>query len=168
MAKFIFKTHRGGLTTYDGPSGKRYTIDGHLPFEVKIPMDIEFFSSKRHEKRFEKVGFFSQTTEQVTVSFEEELGKVPKLSKKTIDRIVKVYGNLDTLVKTVERKYTLDSEIAKGQVEIITKYILEGKMEEEKKIEDQEEEKEEKPSEDEESEKEDSEEESEKEDEGEE
>ena len=129
MAKFLFITQSSRTTTYDGPSGERYLISINTPFEVHEKQDIKYF--EKFPQRFKRVGLLEKVEipkqKDPDVELREELEKIKGLTKKTVDKLVKIYFNKKVLIDDLEANGKIDPSITKKQKEILKKYILKGR-----------------------------------------
>ncbi len=120
--KFMFKTLIMNSTTYDGPSGIRYTIYRGKPFEVNDSADIEFFSNS---PRFDKVGMFkkAEVKDDIDILMKKELSGIKGLTQKTIEIMVESYISMDNLIKELEQGFEIKPILARRQKSILLKYL---------------------------------------------
>ena len=134
MVNFIFKTQQDELTTFDGPSGERYTINQGMSFKVGNEKDIEFF---RNNLRFQEQGIIKKAEgiikeiikkpepkPDVDELLSKELDKVKGLTKKTKDRVVELYFSLEHLTDQIEQNYPLDPSLSLKQKKLLKEHIL--------------------------------------------
>ncbi len=124
MTEFRFTTNESHCTTYDSPSGTRYTIFRKNPFVVKSE-DVEFF---RKNHRFEEVGIIEKilppepepTKEDL---FKEEINKL-KIKKETKSEILKAYLSRKDFVEDLEEDYKISPKVSKKEMQIIKSHFL--------------------------------------------
>ena len=118
--KFVFLTQSADTTTYKAPSGKDYVINIGQPFVVEDKQDIEFFSNEKNKQRFKKSGKAIEVKSEDD-DFKKELSEIKGLSKKSIDKIISVYGTKEGLVDDINAGYDLESSLTKKQKEVLIK-----------------------------------------------
>ena len=125
MVEFIFTTNTSSSTTYDGPSGLRYTIYMNKSFIVDNSQDINYF---RNNKRFEEVSIIEKilppepepTKEDL---FKEEVNNL-KIKKDTKEEILKAYLTRITFIADLEDNYKIGPKVTKKENQIIKSHFL--------------------------------------------
>ena len=122
--KFICITQENHLTAFIGPSGNSYTSMKGEPFEVHLPVDIEFFKKK---KQMEEWTLFNKPKIEKNNGSAENLLKVLKslgISKKSVATLSHVYNDEDVLRTKIEGGIDLTEEISKTDAKKVVDHYM--------------------------------------------
>lgn len=127
--KFILITQSLESQVINAPSGNRYVSYKGQSFRVTDKLDIEFFSSKRNENRYRKVGLFEKEgpKEDSDAELKRVLKGVNGISEDGKKVLVDKYFSWDNLKKTIEEARSFPEELDPTDAYIIKIYVLDGK-----------------------------------------
>lgn len=122
--KFIFETQTSRTQVYHGRSGKNYTINKGMPFEVEDKIDIDFFESKNQFRKAKGKDNKSEPVEDVDTKLLKMLLKISGVSKKTAEKLVEIYVSEDKLIQAIEGGGKLAVEIPEKQAALIIEKLI--------------------------------------------
>lgn len=132
-------------TTYDGPSGTRYTVYLERAFEVTNEQDIEFFRSKPNRFAEETLKEAIESTSidkpieenkkdkprmSEDTKLEIELKKIKGLPKNSIKLVMDNYLSIADLKKTIKKGFRLNYRIPLKHKKLIKEYFMNEKGDE--------------------------------------